>query len=120
MKKMDLCLLIGLVVLALFLLIRGRYGAVSGNEVVIYVDGNIYGQYDLTDDRTISINENGHYNLIRIENSSVFMEDANCSNKICMAEGAIKLNNEVICCAPNKVIVVVNSKDMGDYDAITQ
>ena len=54
------------------------------------------------------------YNRIRVENGMVFVEEADCPDKICVREGRKQNTGEVIACLPHELIIVVEGA--GDMD----
>lgn len=47
------------------------------------------------------------YNLVVIENGSVWVDEANCSNQICVEHAPISKVGETIICLPHKVVVTI-------------
>lgn len=82
----------------------------QSNEVVVEVDGKIYGKYNLYENQTIVIEDTGQ-NVLVINEGEVFMESADCPDKICVSHYAIRSNTGSIVCLPNKVIVYLETKD---------
>lgn len=120
MKRNDMLLIIVVIAIGLlmyFVVFTGK----SGDNIEVVVDGDIMGTYAMTEDRIIHIdNMRGGDNTIVIRNGAVYMEDANCPNKICVEQGSIMSDGETICCAPNGIMVIVRSQIKGDFDAITR
>ena len=119
MKKRDM-------VLILILLIVSAAGLVpvykdrSAGDAYIYVNGSLYGQYDLSDDTDIHITGNeGIVNDIEISEGSIHMRSATCPDKLCVKCGRISRNNESICCAPAGILIIIRS-DKGEFDAVTK
>ena len=117
MKKKDIILII------VILLVAGvAFGAKflfdkKGGEATITVDGKIYGTYSLDKDQTINVDD---HNTVVIKDGVVYMEDANCPDKLCVKQGEIDSNGEKIVCLPNKVIATVTSTTKSDIDVISQ
>lgn len=116
-KKADIFLF-------LFILIIGTvsslfiYGqAKDGREVEITVAGDLYGVYDLDEDREIVIKQHGHLNKVIIKDGTVSMDFSDCKNQVCVNTGKISKSSQAITCLPNKVMVTVTG---GDYDATTR
>lgn len=89
----------------------------DGNVVKIYSDGSLIGEYSLTEDRTVTINNDGEENVICIDDGYVYMLSANCSNGICLNYGKISRNGREIVCVPHGLVVIIERND--DLDAIT-
>ena len=95
-----------------FLLSRDTTNA----KVVIRVDGEVVGTYDLSVDNTIEIN--GGSNLLEIKDGKANMIEADCPDLLCVHQRQIKENGESIICLPNKVVVEIQSADDSGVDVI--
>lgn len=105
----DLILAAALALAAVILLLVFTFikGGAEGEEVVITVEGKVYGTYLLSQDREISIDlENGH-NLVIIKDGLVHMEDADCPDKYCVTKGNISGKGETIVCLPHRLVVEI-------------
>ena len=60
------------------------------------------------------------YNVIKINNGTVEIIEADCPDQICVKSGLISIPSQQIVCLPNKVIVKVISKDENKLDDITR
>lgn len=104
MKKNDWMLAAGLLLLAC---LSGAfiYGNRSrGAVVVVQVDGEVYGRYDLQEDQTIEINGT---NRLRIEDGEASMIYGDCPDQICVHTAPVSSVREVIVCMPNRVTAEV-------------
>lgn len=120
MKKRDMILIIVLVLVSVAFLIPVMAKEGTG-DAYIYVRGELYGVYDLSDDTNIRIdNGKGLINEIEIADNAIFMKEATCPGKQCVNSGRISRNNESICCAPAGILIVIRSDRTSEYDAITQ
>ena len=117
MKKRDWILagtIMGLAVI--WILVRMFFLNSDGETVQITVDGELYGEYSLHEDKTIKINET---NVLRIKDGSAKMAEADCPDQICVHQRNISKNGETIICLPNKVVVTVCSGESSHLDGIT-
>ena len=89
----------------------------AGTSAVVTADGQIYGTYSLSSDRTVEINTEYGRNVLTIENGSAYMSEADCSGKDCMSFGKINRPGQVILCLPHKVSVTISGE--GGTDAIS-
>lgn len=99
-------LLIGsLLLLALvsYWLIQG--GKEGGDHAVVCVNGQEVGRYELN--RSGRYELNGGSNILIIEDGQAWLEDANCPDKLCVRQGKISLDGQVITCLPNKLTVTI-------------
>ena len=97
MKKKDLILGAGIIVIALaMLLVMQLTRGEEGNQIRVTLDGKIYGTYSLSKDQTIEVKDGDFYNRIRIEDGKAYMADNDfkCCSGSC-AEAFAKLNNGI-------------------------
>ena len=90
----------------------------SGDTVKVTVDGELYGVYSLSEDRTEDIltgDGGSHLNRLVISGGKASMETADCPDGICVAHRPIFRDGESIVCLPNRVVVTVIID--GDTDA---
>ena len=120
--KNDIILGIGLLATALCLwLIMQLVMNNSGREglvVVITIDGEKYVQYPLKSGSTIEVPVDGH-NKVIIDDGVVWMEEADCPDKLCMNQGKISKAGQTIICLPNKVMVTIKG-GTAQYDGVAK
>jgi len=118
MKKSD-WILAGFILaaaLAVFLLyFAGSEGDVR--SLTIRIDDQVYGNYDLNEDQIIVINDT---NTLEIKEGKAVMIHADCPDQLCVHQKAISKNRESIICLPNKVVVLVESSEDSELDAVSQ
>ena len=118
-KKADIILFICLILIGGALSYLAFSGSSTGDLVVVKVNGEIYGKYSLSKDRTITVNRNGHMNKITIKGGKVQGSKSSCKNQICVKQGSISTTHQSIVCIPNRVVVSIEGKG-GEYDVISQ
>lgn len=107
-----LLIVTALAALALFLF------RAEGDTVIVTVDGEFFGEYALSEDRTVEIiGENGR-NLLVIQNGEASISEASCPDGICSSHRPISRSGESIICLPNKVVVEVHSQEKEQADII--
>ncbi len=118
-RKADIILFFVLLItgllLSFFLL---RAGDDSAGKVLITVNGETYGIYDIHQNQTIKIKQNGHTNNITIKDGAVSMSYSDCANQVCVDKGIISQPKDSIVCLPNKVMVEIIAEG-GGADVIT-
>lgn len=121
MKKRDVLLLAFIAALAaamaLFLQLRRGH---DGARVVVAVDGELFGEYSLFEDRIIDVEGILGYNRLVIENGSAYMEAADCPDKYCMTYKPIAYANENIICLPHRLVVQVEGLEDTKMDGIAR
>ena len=112
-KKADIALFFVLLAVGLTISWASLNSGQTGDKVRISVGGETYGVYDLAQDRTIQVRQNGHTNNIIIEGGHVSMASSDCANQVCVNTGAIYLAGDSIVCLPNRVMVEILSESKG-------
>lgn len=121
MKKKDVILMGGILVIALVLfLIMHLTRGETGNQIQITVDGTVYGTYSLAKDQVIEVEENDFYNRIRIQDGEAYMEEANCPDGYCEEQGKISGCTQTIVCLPHKLVVEVLDEDGLENDGTSE
>ena len=105
MKKRDLILIGGILIIALVLFAFVKLTAKEGAYVMIRIDGEEVEQYSLSDEGTYALN--GGTNILHIEGEEAWLTEADCPDKLCVNQGKINRTGEVITCLPNKLTVTV-------------
>ncbi|MBP3623474.1 MAG: NusG domain II-containing protein [Oscillospiraceae bacterium] len=103
----DLILIGGLLLLALvcYLLFAGSKS--DGNVAVVCVNGVETERYPLYQNGRYPLN--GGSNILIIENGVAWLEDADCPDKLCVRQGKVHLDGQVITCLPNKLTVTIRA-----------
>lgn len=118
--KRDFMLVAGIVLTAL-LIWAGFQFINNGRADFVYVlqDGEQIASYPLSEDRTaiISYGEN-EYNLLIISGQAAFVSDADCPDKLCVGQKAISRKGESIICLPHKLVILIDSEEEGEMDAV--
>ena len=57
--------------------------------------------------------------MIVIEKGEVYMEDADCPDKLCMKQGSISGTGQTIVCLPHKLVVTVENGKEPELDGVT-
>lgn len=110
-------LLLVLAVIGCFLLLFRK----EGSTVKVTVDGKLFSTYSLEQNQTVEIKTENGYNILVIENGTVYIKEASCPDGICSSHRPIRFANSSIICLPNKVVVSIdsNSENDGGVDIIS-
>ncbi|MBD5499728.1 MAG: NusG domain II-containing protein [Lachnospiraceae bacterium] len=121
--KNDIALIGALLVVSffLFLLPHLRNENQSFNEVVVLQSGEEIGRYKLSENKTVTIKgpDDQSYNLLLINEGDVKVTDADCPDQLCIRQKSIKRNGESIICLPHQLVILIDSPEESDIDAIT-
>ena len=117
-KKADIVLFFILILLGGILTVSSLVNSTDNTHVLVKAEGKVYGTYSLKDNQTITIDVNGHHNVLVINDGKVRMLEADCHNQLCVKQGAISKGNRAIVCLPNKIVVEIIGGEE-DYDVIS-
>lgn len=113
-----------LITVIILMIVISAYMALSawrdkGDAVRITVDGKLYGEYNLSQDQTITVDEPLGFNRIVIENGAVHMDEADCPDKYCMEYKPIQNGGQTIICLPHKLVIeVIGEQSVQQADVI--
>ena len=108
--------MIVLCVAGLAFLLHEVVGGSGAGSVVVKVEGEIEGVYDLSEDQEIEIN--GGTNILQIKGGKADMIEADCPDQLCVHQKAISRNHESIICLPNRLVISLSGSQQG-FDAVT-
>ena len=125
MKKNDLILIGGLLIIAFTILVGQRLwqknNTTSGAEVVVVIDGKEYERLPLNQDASKEIQlSDGQLNILQIKGGEAFISEANCHDKICEKHHPISYNGQSIVCLPHKLVVSIDGGKEMEVDTIAQ
>lgn len=115
-KKRDVILIASILVVAIVLFVAMELTRQEGAFVLVRVDGQEVGRYALSEDGAYALN--GGTNVLRIEDGTAYMTEADCPDKLCVHQGRISKSGQVITCLPNKLTVTVRGAE-GAVDLIS-
>lgn len=118
-RKADIILVIGLIVVGLIASCFIFFGSSKGDKVVITVAGKEYGQYSLATDNEIRIRQKNAFNTVVIKDGKVYMSEANCNGHDCIHQGKKSQTQQTIVCLPHKVLIEITG-GTDKYDTISQ
>ena len=124
MKKNDVILIAILLVVALLTAGGMRIWQMNNTKnsanVVVTIDGEVYGTYPLSEDRTERIElPDGSYNILIISDGYADVTEASCPDQICVKHNHIRYSKESIVCLPNKVVVTIEGGEENEIDGST-
>ncbi len=117
MDKKNLLIIAALLLAAALLagasLLAPRPADVSGDTVIITVDGREYARVPLSQKGPLTIRqENGAVNTLLVTENGVLMQSSTCQNQLCVHMGEVtredwryRPNQQFIVCLPNRVSV---------------
>lgn len=120
--KRDIAYLFFLGIVGIILAICITYGQQDASQVVVEVDGQIYGTYSLMENRQVEIKDSNGVciNLLEILDGAVHMLEATCPDRLCVKQKKITKQKETIVCLPHKVIVYLSDAQDSTMDGIAR
>lgn len=125
-KKMDIILIaiyvIITLIMAYFLLFKSQD---SGSSRILYIQqgGKVIEKISLPTAGVINrtISDGVHTNEVVIDRNKVYVTKADCHDGLCMKQGEIYKNGDMIVCLPNKLVLEIKSDDnsMSDNEVDT-
>lgn len=120
-SKNDILLFFVMLALGvLLLLILGNEAKVNGDRVRVTLDGKIYGEYPLNQNDTFTVSSEHGENVICIKDGEVYVESADCPDKICVKHAPVHYDKETIVCLPHRLTVSIISNKEADTDAVSE
>ena len=83
----------------------------EGSTVKVTIDGKLFNTYSLEQNQTVEIKTENGYNILVIENGTVYIKEASCPDGVCSSHRPIRFGNSSIICLPNKVVVSIETDD---------
>ena len=110
-KKQDIILIAAIFVIAGLLFLGSQMMHKKTAEIVeVSVDGKVVETLDLAKDQELTIDGvSGGTNHLIIKDGEAWVSEATCPDKICVHQGKIHLDGEIIVCLPNKMTAQIKS-----------
>lgn len=116
----DLVLFGALVLAAVLLGLFVWVQRTPGGQVSVRVEGNLVASFSLDQDQTYLIQTaGGGENLLVIQDGAVWLEEANCPDRLCVRQGKIRYAGDSLICLPHQLVVELSETgDELDLDAV--
>jgi len=110
--KADFLLIAGVLIAASVIIAVRTAGRTEEGWVVVSRDGIEEERLSLKEDtRLLLRDEEGNENLLVIEEESVWIEEANCPDGLCVRQGHISHSGDSIICLPHKLVVTIEGTE---------
>ncbi len=110
----DIVLAFSLVAVSLALMLVLLLTRQSGKSVTVTLNGETYAVYALDSDRRVTIESENGQNTLVFSDGRVYMESADCKDRLCVRHAPIAYGGESIVCLPHGLIVRITSDDAPD------
>jgi len=88
----------------------------TGENACIYSNGELIKIMPLNKNDEYLYSYENHYNKIVVENGYVFIEEADCSDKVCIEMGKINKIGDSIICVPHKLKIIIEGEGNSPAD----
>lgn len=105
-KKEILFFIIILIAAGIFCIIAPKINTTS-DSVSVSIDGELYQQFDLSNSENITIETEQGYNILKIQNHTAKVIEADCPDQLCVQQKSISHTGELIVCLPHKMVVEI-------------
>lgn len=116
LKKWDLLLVGGFLLLAAALFVAFQLSGGEGAGVVIRVNGEETARYSLYQNGTYPLN--GGTNTLVIQDGEAWLSHADCPDSLCVKQGKIRAEGQIITCLPNRLTVTVYGGEKSEVELI--
>ncbi|HKM00735.1 MAG TPA: NusG domain II-containing protein [Sedimentibacter sp.] len=122
-NKFDIGLIAIIIIINVFFILYGGNNAVKANNKIAYIysENKLVGEYVLTDDVNdeVKIESETGFNILHIEDGQIWIHDASCPDRVCISQGKISYDGEIIVCLPNKMLIkIVDNNEDSEIDFI--
>ena len=117
--KNDVLLIAALLILGGAVALLLWFTRQDGGTVRVQVEGETVMELPLGRDAQVELGEDGHANLLVIENGTAQVTRADCPDQVCVRQGAVRYSGESIVCLPHKLIVTIEGGAAGGIDGST-
>lgn len=91
-----------------------------GGQVIVSLDGETIGSYDLNKNQILLLENEYGSNTLEIRDGKANMIDADCPDKLCVSQSEISYQNESIICLPHHLIITVEGQPEAELDGVTR
>ena len=92
----------------------------KGAEVVVSVFGEEYARFPLNEDREFVISYLKNSNVLVIENGYAYIREASCPDGLCVHQGKINKDGQLLVCLPNQVVVQIEGPEESGVDSVVK
>ena len=117
--KNDIILVAAVLFVAAAVFLYSIFMRSAGAEAVVTIGGGEAMRFSLLEDCEISLGEDGRNNTLVISGGTACITQASCPDHVCVNQGAIKYEGEIIVCLPNELIITIEGGEVSEFDGIS-
>ena len=113
LKKTDIALAIFFIIISVSAIFFAPRSA-AADEVVVSLDGEVYGTYNLEENLEVEIHSDEGNNILEIKNGQVRMKESDCPGGDCLRQAPINAESGgLILCLPHRLSIKVQRSGAG-------
>ena len=110
-----------MILLCIAFLIRACILPQRAARIEIVQNGTVSAVFSMDETETFKVEgADGNYNIVHIEQGTVWVSDADCGNHDCIRQGKISKVGQSIICLPHQMIIRIVGEGETEYDAVSQ
>ncbi len=114
-RKSDIIIILVCLLTALIFFLPSLFSSDNNLTAVITADGETVKEIVLTDSTDETIEIDGI--VIKAQGRSIYFENSDCPDKVCVRSGNLDSKGESAACVPNRVSVYIKGSD--NFDIMT-
>lgn len=114
MRRWDRVLLLSLLAAGAILAAAVWLNRTPGAQVTVTVDGRETASFPLEGETEYLIETSEGTNLLVISGGEARLWEADCPDRLCVKQGAIRYAGDSIICLPHKVVIEIRGGETGD------
>ena len=119
-RRNDILLVLALLLLAGGLWLALRAGRSAGGYVVVAVDGTETARLPLDRDGSYTWTGEAGTNTLTVRDGAASMESADCPDRLCVRQGAVRYEGESIVCLPHRLTATVAGGEDSGVDIVSK
>jgi hypothetical protein len=92
----------------------------SPATVVVFRDNTAIARYPLASDKVFTVRGKDGPMTLAVKNNGVRVIESRCPRGICIRTGAIRMQGQQIVCAPNHILVELETSSESKVDGVSQ
>ena len=117
-RKNDILLILGFLIVAAISLVILIITKKDGATVNVSINGENFGQFDLSENRKIQIGNDYPLATLIIEDKKAYIINSTCPDGLCENQGKISNSGESIVCLPKGIVITIDAGEPSKADFI--
>jgi hypothetical protein len=115
--RYDLTLALGLILLSIILFAQ-KISSPAGGLAEIYINNKLTDRIRLSEDKVYCYDVPLGQIIVSVEQGKIRVAQSHCPLHLCVKQGAINKQGEIIVCLPNRFMIVVSKGKLTELDGV--